>query len=392
VSTLRVLSISTLYPNDNTPNFGVFVERQMQAVMARGGVDLVMLNPLGIPHFPFSMHPRYRALARLATEEQRGGVHLLRPHFKSLVGVGARYNPTALAKGLLPLIRRLHAEQPFDLIDVQYFWPDGPAAMRIARELGLPLSIKARGTDVHFFGRKPGYGEQVRAAALAADGILAVSEGLADDIAALFVPREKITIHRTGLNRDVFRPLDRAACRAKLGLPLDRPVLTTVGGLIPRKGQSYVIEALTELPDAILLLAGFGEDRAKLEAFAAAKGVSERVRFLGGVPNAELPVVYSAADICVMPSLSEGLANAWVEALACGTPVVTTPIPGALELLTSPDYGRLAERNSAAIVSAVRDLLANPPARDAVVRGAAGFSWEANAEALVAHWRRLAKR
>jgi glycosyltransferase involved in cell wall biosynthesis len=118
--------------------------------------------------------------------------------------------------------------------------------------------------------------------------------------------------------------------------------------------------------------------------------VAERVRFLGPVPHGELPVVLSAADVLVLPSASEGLANAWVEALACGTPVVTTPIPGARELLTEPAYGRFAGRDGAEIAAAVRDVLADPPPRDQVLRGAEGFSWEANAAALVAHWRRVA--
>ena len=74
MSRLRVLSISTLYPNDQTPNFGVFVERQMQAVARLGAVDLTLVNPLGIPPFPLSLHPRYRALRQLPREELRGGV------------------------------------------------------------------------------------------------------------------------------------------------------------------------------------------------------------------------------------------------------------------------------------------------------------------------------
>jgi teichuronic acid biosynthesis glycosyltransferase TuaC len=392
VKRLRVLSLSTLYPTDITPNFGVFVERQMQAVAARGDVDLVMVNPLGIPPFPLSLLPRYRALTGVAREEQRGAVRVLRPRFRSLPGPLGRCNAAAEARAVLPLAQKLHAEQPFDLVDAQFFWPDGPAAMRIAHALGLPLSIKARGADIHYWGLKPGVANQVRAAALAADGLLAVSGGLADDIAALGVPRERIAIHRTGLDRGVFRPLDKAACRAKLGLPLDKPVLATVGALIPRKGQRFAIEALAELPEAILLLAGTGGDEAELRALAAQLGLAERVRFLGAVPHGELPVVLSAADVFVLPTASEGLANAWVEALACGTPVVTTPIPGARELLTDPAWGKMVAHDKLAIAIAVSKILAAPPSREEVQRGAAGFSWEANAEALVAHWRGVAGR
>ena len=389
---LRVLSLSTLYPNDLTPNFGVFVERQMTAVAARGDVDLVMVNPIGLPPFPLSLHPRYRPLASLPRTERRKGVDVIRPRFALLPGTGGCFNARFEVSGVLPLARKLHVEAPFDLVDAQFFYPDGPAAMRVARALGLPCSIKARGADVHFWGHASGTSRQVQDAARGADGLLAVSGGLADELVALGAQRTRITLHRTGLDRSVFRPLDRAESRTKLGLPLAGPVLACVGALIERKGQSFAIEALAELPDALLILAGAGPDEAKLRLLAAKLGVSERVRFLGPVPHGELPVVLSAADIFVLPTRSEGLANAWVEALACGTPVVTTPIPGAQELLTDPAYGRMTERDAGAIAIAVKGLLNSPPRREAVLAGAAAFSWEANAEALVTHWRNLARK
>jgi teichuronic acid biosynthesis glycosyltransferase TuaC len=391
VTKLRVLSLSTLYPNDSAPNFGVFVERQMQAVMKRGDVDLVMINPLGIPPFPLSLHPRYRALAEVAAEELRGGVSVLRPRFRLIPGIGARLNAAAEARAVLPLARRLHAEQPFDLIDAQFFYPDGPAAVAVGKALGLPVSIKARGADIHHWGSNPATAGQVLAAGRAANGLLAVAQGLADDMAALGMDPAKITIHRTGLEADLFRPYDRKMCRDQLGLPRDKPVLATVGALIPRKGQKFVIEALSLLPEAILLLAGKGQDEAALKSQAERLGVADRVRFLGAVPHGELPIVLNAADVFVLPSASEGLANAWVEALACGTPVVTTPIPGARELLTDPAWGKMVARDKLAIAIAVDEFLTARPDPEAVRAAVAAYSWEANAEALVAHWQRLAE-
>ncbi len=392
MSRLRVLSISTLYPNPANPNFGVFVERQMQAVAKRGDVDLVMVNPVGLPPFPLSLHPRYRAVANLPEREERGGVTVLRPRFRLLPGIGGRFNARAVARAVLPLARRLQAELPFDLVDAQFFYPDGPAAVRIARKLGLPSSIKARGADIHHWGSAPGVAGQVLAAGQQASGLLAVAQGLADDMAALGIDRAKITIHRTGLNADLFRPLDQKLCRDELGLPRQAKVLACVGALIPRKGQRYAIEAMPLLPEATLVLAGKGEDEAMLKALAKSLGVEERVRFLGAVPHDRLPIVLNAADVFVLPTASEGLANAWVEALACGTPVVTTPIPGAVELLTDPAWGAFAARDKLAIAIEVSQILADPPSREVVQAATAGLSWQANAAALVEYWRRLAAR
>lgn len=374
------------------PNFGIFVARQMEAVVRTGEVDLVLVNPIGVPPWPLSLHPRYRALAHLPREEVWNGVRVLRPRFRLLPAVGGRFNPGAIVRAVLPIVRRLHARDPFELVDAQFFFPDGPAAVSIAAALDRPSSIKARGADIHLWGHRRDTAAQVRAAGEAASGLLAVSQGLANEMVALGLPRDSITLHRTGLDRAVFRPLDRAKCRAALGLPADRPVLATVGALIPRKGQAHAIGALAHLPEALLVIAGAGPDRAGLEARAARLGVAGRVRFLGPVPHGDLPRVLSAADVFVLPTESEGLANAWVEALACGVPVVTTPIPGARELLTDPAFGRFAGRDADEIAAAVREILTGPPAREDVARGAAEFSWEANAEALIAHWRRLAGR
>ena len=141
---LRVLSLATLYPNPQAPNFGVFVERQAEAVVRTGSVDLIVINPVGLPPFPLSLHPRYRALARLG-DEMRGNVRDLRPHFRLLPLIGGALNARAIARAVLPLARRLHAEQAFDVVDAQFFYPDGPAAVAIAAALGITAASSLLG-------------------------------------------------------------------------------------------------------------------------------------------------------------------------------------------------------------------------------------------------------
>src|SRR5690606_21761685 len=223
------------------------------------------------------------------------------------------------------------------------FYPDGPAAARIAAALELPLAIKARGADIQFWGQKAYALRKMRRAADQAAGLLAVSEALAQDMAGLALPRDKITVHYTGLDRTLFRPLGRAESRGELarefGVPAEGPLLATVGALIPRKGQQLVIRALARIPGARLALIGTGPDQARLETLVRESGMSDRVHFLGSLDHERLPVVLSAAEAMVLPSASEGLANAWVEALACGCPLVITDAGGARELLTRPEAG-----------------------------------------------------
>jgi glycosyltransferase involved in cell wall biosynthesis len=388
--TRRVLSIATLYPNPERPQFGGFVARQMEALAARGDWAVTVVNPIGLPPFAGG---RYAALAQAATDAVERGVADKRPRFPLLPALSARWNPSSIARAVLPVARALHAEAPFDLVDAQFFYPDGPAAAKVGRALGLPLSIKARGSDIHFWGGRGFARRRMLDAAAQAAGLLAVSEALKADMVALGMPAGKIAVHYTGLDRAAFRPLGRQAARTlisalpNLGIWVHGPLLVTVGALIPRKGQALVIRALERLPAEVrLAVIGSGPDEAALRALARRLGVKHRVQFRGGIDHALLPQVLAAADVMVLPSASEGLANAWIEALACGTPVVIADAGGAREVVTTPAAGRVVARDPVAIAAAVEEILADPPAPEAVAATVARFSWEANAAALAAHY------
>lgn len=388
---LNILSIATLFPDAARPNFGLFVERSLRALVQQEGVRLTVVAPLGLPPFPLSLPPRYRALRGLPQCEERGGLTVLRPRFTLWPRIGTARNPARIAAAILPVVRALHAADPFDVVDAQFFYPDGPAAMRIAGALGLPFSAKARGADISHFGHAAGTAAQVIEAGARAGGLLAVSAAMRADMAALGIDAGKIRVHYTGIDAGRFHPGDRAAGRTRHGLPPAAPLLLSVGALIPRKGQALVIDALPALPGVHYALAGSGEMAADYRARAERLGVADRVHLLGPVANADLPELYRAADIVVMPSVSEGLANAWVEALACGTPLVISDAGGAAELVQSPQAGRIVERNSMAIADAVRSLLATPQ-DPAVVAATLGgrFDWDRNGAELADHLRHCA--
>lgn len=396
----RLLSISTLYPAPIRPGFGRFVARQMEALAARGDWDVTVINPVGLPPPPFSAMGRYKPLAAIPPLET-GAVPVHHLRYPLIPHLSASINPFMITRAVLPLARRLHAEAPFDLVDAQFFFPDGPVAARVAAALGLPHAIKARGSDIHLWGENRMALARMRSAARDAAAVLAVSGALASDMDKLgLAPPGGITVHYTGLDHARFQPLPRAEARARLAASL--PALTlrsgerlavSVGALLPIKGQALAIEALTSLPgDIQLALAGTGPHEAALRARAAALGIASRVQFLGAVSHEALPVLLSAADVMVLPSEREGLANAWIEALACGTPLVIPPIGGAGEVIRCAAAGRLAERTPAAIAAAIADLLAAPPAQADVAACAARFSWDANAAALAAIYEKAAAR
>lgn len=387
---LHVLTLSTLFPSDSQPNFGIFVERQTRALAARAGVEVTVVSPVGLPPFPLSLAPHYALRRALPAVDVRNGLTVHRPPFPVLPGTGGRWTAALMARAIAPLIRRLHRERPFDVIDASFFFPDGPVAMRLSALLGIPYSVKARGADIHHWGVAPATRHAVLEAGRNAAGMLAVSSAMRDSMVALGMPGERIRVHYTGVDLDRFTPGDRNA--AKAARKLDNYTIATIGALIARKGQSLTINALATLPDATLLVIGEGPDKAALIAQANRLDLADRVRFLGSVPHADLPGWLAAADVMCLPSASEGLANAWVEALACGTPIVISDVGGARELVDRPEAGRIVDRTPEAIAAALADLRDHPPSAEAVRAPALRFTWDANGEALEAHLRACASQ
>ena len=382
IQPLRILTLSTLFPNAAAPNFGIFVERQTAELASRPEAGVTVVNPVGIPAWPLSKLPQYQVLEALAEHEEWRGLDVHRPRFRLIPKIGGAGNPRRIADATLSLVKELHKEAPFDLIDAEFFYPDGPAAMRLAAALDIPFTIKARGADIHHWGSEPECRAQILQAAEKASALLAVSEALKQDMVELGIDGSKIAVHYTGLDQNSFVPVDRIAAKRELGV--SGPLFITTGALIKRKNQDLVIRAMASFPDAELILAGSGEEEQNYRALAARLGVSDRVRFLGSVPHERLSHLTAAADIAILVSKSEGLANAWVEALSCGTPVIISEAGGARELVTSIDAGRVVDQTVAAIVEAATAILAAPPAQDMVRSSVSQFSWKNNGDQLLA--------
>lgn len=378
---LRVLTLSTLFPDASRPNFGLFVERQTLALKAQGEVLTRVVAPVGIPPWPLSTLSRYRALTLLPAREDWKGLTVDRPRFLNLPGLGGRTHAHMLTRALIPVVEAIRAEFPFDVIAAEFFYPDGPTAVALGRHFGVPVTITARGSDIHRWGHAPGVAPQVLAAGQAADGMHAVSEAIREDMIAMGMPGDRIVPIATGVDQERFAPCDRAMGKADLGIA--GPLVASLGALIPLKGHDIVIDAVARLPDVHLWIAGEGPERAQLEAQVARLGLGERVRLLGSVPPEKVAALLAAADVMALASEREGLANAWLEALASGTPVVIPDVGGARQVIKdSAAAGRIAPRTAAGFAEAIAALLADSPDPMAVRAVAAPYTWAANSAQL----------
>ena len=379
---MRFLVFTTLYPNAETPSHGVFVENRLRAYLKRYDADVRVIAP--VPWFPVSHSAfgQYAAWARVPKRETRHGVKVYHPRYFIAPKLGMQMSPGALERCFEKAVNEVTQDGwDFDFIDAHYFYPDGVAAARIAKKLRKPVVVTARGTDVNLIPQYRTPRRLIKEAAMTADAIITVAAALKDALTGLGAPDEKITVLRNGVDLETFAPADRAAIRKEM--QLEGPVIASVGHLIERKGHDRVIAALKDLPDATLLIAGDGPQQSALQNQAASLGVDARVRFLGRLAHEKLPEVYNAADLLVLASSREGWPNVLLEAMACGTPCVATPVWGSGEVIREQAAGALAhDRSPEAIAGAANKVLTNPPSRTETRRYAEHHSWNATADGM----------
>jgi teichuronic acid biosynthesis glycosyltransferase TuaC len=373
---MRIVTFSTLYPNANMPTHGIFVETRLRQLMAHESMESVVIAP--VPYFPSSqkIFRRWAKLASVPSLQIQHGIQVRHPRFLVIPKIGQLLTPKSLFLAARRSLQELMATgyKP-TLIDAHYLYPDGVAAVQLGKAFQLPVVVTARGSDVTEWPDYRNCNRLIREAVSNADALIAVSSALADGLKNLGADPERITVLRNGVDTKVFFPIDYHEARKQL--QLRRKMLLSVGHLIVRKGHDRVIRALVELPELELMIVGDGPERAALQRLAATLHVADRVHFVGAVVQGELPLYYSAAEALILASSREGWANVLLEAMACGTPVIASPISGNSEVVRKVEAGVIMKENSpAAIVEAVRGLISKPPSRSETQRYAAAHGWQ----------------
>lgn len=372
----RILTFSSLFPNSEQPAHGVFVENRLRFLAATDKVSVEVIAP--VPWFPSerAAFGRYAQYAKIPKLELRNGIRIHHPRFPAVPKIGMSVAPLLMYLSVRPsLLRLLREGYDFDLIDAHYFYPDGVAAVLLGRACGKPVTITARGTDINLIPRFSIPRRQIVWAAKHAAGLVAVCQALKDKLVSLGAQEETIRVLRNGVDLDLFQPVDRKQARAELGLTTR--TLVSIGHLVPRKGHDLVIRAAQAMPDTTVLLVGEGPEYNSLLDLTKTLRMQERVRFLGHVPQHELPAIYSAADALVLASSREGWANVLLEAMACGTPVVASNVWGTGEIVACRAAGVLMEERSVnGIVAGVKRLFDDPPHREETRTYAERFSWD----------------
>lgn len=385
---MKILTFTTLFPNAAKPHHGIFTQTALKDVLHTGEIETVVVAPT--PWFPFKgqQFGSYGVFARIPREEVRIDTRVLHPRYFLPPKVGMNIAPFLLAHAAKRAIRRLMDEGfEFDVIDAHYFYPDGVAAVMLGRHFKKPVVISALGTDVNLIAQFPLPRRMMLWASRHASAIVTVSEALKKELMNIGAEGQKIHTLRNGVDLALFRPLDdRETVRKRLGI--SGFALLSVGNLVALKGHDRVIEALSQLPGVHLWIAGSGPDDALLRKLAATRGLEDRVRLLGALPQESLREYYGACDALVLASSREGWANVLLESMACGSPVVASRVGGTPEVVTSPAAGVLMPSNTAdGVALAVQALRDNYPSRAATRTFAEQFSWAETTRRKIQLWK-----
>jgi glycosyltransferase involved in cell wall biosynthesis len=366
---LHIVSVCRTLPTPDDPSAGVFVLNRLAAMAAHA--DLSVVQPV-----PFT--PGLRPLpdwARAASREAQGLKILHAPMFY-LPGILKGADAVWLARAIAPLLRKLHAQRPLDLVDAHFGYPDGAGCRRVAERLGVPVFITIRGFENEYVAIR-GVGAQMTAAMRAADGCISVSHSLRELALHHGVEAGRLRVIHNAVEWERFAYGERAAARRALGLDLAEPLLVSVGHLVVRKRHHVLLEAFAELlrrrPQARLVIIGGDANepgyRERLLREIADRGLAGRASLAGNLPPAQVADWLRAADLFALGTAREGCCNAVLEALAVGVPVVTTPVGDNAEFVRPGENGAIVPVDDATAFAAALDAgLARDWDRPAIAR------------------------
>jgi len=356
---MRLLFFSNVYPQPLSPNKGTFNGTLVRALARDHLVHVVCpiawTDRLKRRNVPFSDQP-------ILIEP---GITASFPTFWYPPKILRTYYDRFLE---LSVTRRVARDlQSFHPDAVLSYWahPDAAVAVRIARRLGIPAITMVGGSDVLLLGRKGQRREVILRTLRDSNAVIAVSSDIAEKLTQDGIPSGKIHVVRRGVESAVFHPGDRSTARRELGLSEHRNLILAVGRLVPVKDWPTLIEACLQLKRRGLefecRLIGDGPLANSLQRLIEQHQLQNQVKLCGGQSQETLSHWYRAANLVVLPSLSEGVPNVLLEAIACGVPFVASNVGGIPEIADPLIHSLVPSGEPTSFANAIVDQLGREP-------------------------------
>src|SRR5262245_11888125 len=330
---MRILGLTNLYPNPYQPHRAPFNRHWFRLLGRKHALRIV--SPIAWTD-EFQARRRGSGALPAGRQVEQDGLVVDHPRYFFSPRVGRRWYGHFYLACVRRTFRRVASELCPDLIYATWAYPDGWAAARMARLLGIPTILQVHGSDVRLLDRFPARRMRTAQAIRAADGIVTPSAELASQVIELGAERSRVRIVYDGVDQSIFYPGSKENARAELSISDGEPILLFIGNLFPVKAVDVLIKACALLREqrfwVRLFIIGQGPLRGALETLARRLGIGDAVQFKSAIPQRELAKWYRAADRFVLPSHSEGLPNVLLEANACGIPWVASNVGGISEI------------------------------------------------------------
>jgi glycosyltransferase involved in cell wall biosynthesis len=377
---MKIGVVSHLFPQPQHPSKGIFVLRQVEALVARGH-SVTVVSP--VPYIPYPVAQIFgkRSSSEIPKRDTFGEVSVYYPRFLTL----PRPETLPAVSHSVRWTLRKHREllNSVEIINAHVAVPDAFAATPVANDLNVPLVTTIHGanlqTSIHF----PFVERQIEHAIDHSTNVILNSHKTQRLFEQFFGSKHQYTVIHNGVpvelaNQAVRHEEDSSAFR-----------LVSVGDLDRSKGHRYVLEAISHLSFSVEYeIIGDGPLRRKLEKYAIDLGIRESVNFVGEIPHEQVFSHLKSSDVFVLPSYREAFGVAYIEAMACGIPVIACEGEGPEDYITHRKTGVLVpKKNGSAIASVLRELNADADLRARI--GSRGeivvhnlFTWARNAEAV----------
>jgi glycosyltransferase involved in cell wall biosynthesis len=359
---LKILVLSHMFPNRANPHLGNQIYERAIAMKRLFDVRIIAPVPW-VPKLPRVINPYWRYVD-IPLKETIKGILVYHPRYFTFPGRFLYFIDALTYKlGIENLLISLYSKWKFDLIDAHQSFPDGYVATKIAqRLLAKPkVVITVHGADM-FTPSFPKMRKLIVAAGLnASDLVIAVSKKI-EDRARLLAPNARIITIPVGIKISKRIPALTAKTRK---LFIGKFVILTVGNLIKRKGQIYLLQAVKQLSskykNIFCVVVGSGPELRGLRDFVARNRLEKHTLFTGAIPNLKAQSYFRACDILVLPSWNEALGIVYMEAMAYGKPVIGCRGEGAEELISNGKDGYLVRPRSVSQIAIHLEKLIKDP-------------------------------
>lgn len=399
---MRILILSSMYPNKMNPNSGIFIHRQTRYLL-KSGCRVKVVCPIPFAPRILWMKQKWKNYGQVPAFDVIDDVPIYYPRYLNLPGAWFHsLSCFSMYRGVMRIVDSIIKEFRPHVIHAHTATPAGYVALRVKKKYQLPLICSLRGSDINLYPFRDKLTMRLTKKVISeADQLISVSNALKKVAYTIATPKREIQIIYNGCDMESFVPNKNQGLQMRrlLRISIDDKVLVFIGSLSKNKGVFDLIASFEELfsiyDNIHLLMVGDGPEHTHLSRLISSKGMKGRVHMIGKQSPNEVPKYLSASDYFVIPTYFEGLPNAILEAMSCGLPVIGTNVGGIPEVVENGRNGILINKcDKDALTRAIKCLyededLAKQMGSNGRKVIETSFSWQRNSEQLIGIYREL---